>query len=803
MRRFPLGRTLRNLRFNVFNFKPVTHRPAFRSSNHPFCTNAQLLEASYSQWFKHASKELPAKIITQLKETLDRQHAQNQSTPRSVAAPVSSVAFVPATQSTMDDLQPETAEKSAFTPVWSDLFRTDSIQEIASVLRQQAEAGNYMDTELLLSLLHGFVAECGSSPENDGVPEVALCEPDPQLDTYTRYYSRLRARIPFLYEVCQLYEARLFENRAFQELYVRLCYHHNDMDKMQQLLYSYLNHASYDAPTLNYVFISLIRNYEVEFAKGLFSNLLGLGRPVDPLVLEVVVSQLVSVQALFGNVVYVFQAWLRSQSATPTPKTLAVLVHEYAKYGNVDEVQTLRQLISRLGLADNFHVQLAMLQSSIILREPTHFKKNITEQDFNAAGTILRGLRQTGSKVEIKHFFQLMVLFLSKFSDLSMVESFISRFRDDYIHNESLHRVISRYFMRHDQFLPLLDYLQKSAVAFDVSYLRDLFVCFVKTYPYQAPEFADKFHNFVRRSGRLSQPTMDVVLKALQLRPTESQLTPFCMEPAGFDTRKYESSTWKRIEWKPTSGGDQPSAAIQVDFRISRGLRDVLRKGIRPDYKVIETTFRRLNPENRTKLLGFLRAMRFPAADYDKLAILNLQLNKDKRALEGFVKTQPMADLNSNNIIMLGRMLLNKSLYQTNNELLHSVRAAEMNDRTRMALLNLQLRNYLRQGHYTHMTAAIERFPIDEVVLSPYLYKQCRYIEKDLARRLARDERTTESTERRKANKSKQEGTAALVNLRGLLGDIRVRLDRDKIEINARVHEMFLWLVEWMDQRKS
>ena len=48
------------------------------------------------------------------------------------------------------------------------------------------------------------------------------------------------------------------------------------------------------------------------------------------------------------------------------------------------------------------------------------------------------------------------------------------------------------------------------------------------------------------------------------------------------------------------------------------------------------------------------------------------------------------------------------------------------------------------------------------------------------------------------------DGNRALSSLRGLLGDIRIRLDHDKIEVNAKVHEMFQWLTTWMaDPRKN
>lgn len=809
MRRFPLSNTLRNLKFNIKNYRAVNLRPTFQSSNHPFCTNSQLLEASYSQWFKNASKEIPAKIITQLTETLDRQYEQNQSTQKWVALPASSMAFrnpVDHQESWEDVLaKHKSFSESAFKSKLFKLVETNNLQEIASNFKLHADRDQYIDTELLVAIIKGCLKPEDHKLTLEKYPEPSLSEKDPHLNFFTPYYVKLRTRIPILYEICQLYEPKLFGNKDFQEIYVQICYHQNDMDKLQQLLFTYLNHETYDATTLSYVFTSLIQNYEVEFTKGLFSNLLTLGRQVDPIVLEVVVSQLVSVLALFENVVHVFQSWLRSLCGIPTPKTMAILIHEYAKYGDEEEIVSLRNVIFKCGLKNNMHVRLADLQSSIIMREPTHFKKTITNQDLATAESILQCAKESGDPAEVKYFFHLMVLFFSKFSNLAMVQSFISKLQKDFLHDDAIHKVISKYFVRHDQFLPLLDYLQKSDASFDATYLKDLFASFVKTYPYHAQEFAEQFQQFVRLSGYFSPLSLSHILKALQVKRLDSQLTPYCLEPPSFDSRKYESSNWKRIEWKPTVHGKRQSAAIQVDFRIGRGFRDVMRKGVKPDYKVIETTFRRLNPQNRAKILQYLKAMRFPVHDYDKLAILNLQLTKDKSMLESYVKAQPFEELNSNNIIMLGRMLLNKSLYRTNNKLLNSMRITEMNDRTHMVLLNLQLRNYLKQGHYSRMIDTINSFPIDEVVLSPYLYKQCQFIEKDLVRRLKLEkQKNCDKLDEPNCGVKLDDGNRALSSLRGLLGDIRIRLDHDKIEVNAKVHEMFQWLTTWMaDPRKN
>lgn len=789
MRRFPLAKTFRNLRFNLKNYQPATLRPSFQSTNHPFCTNSQLLEASYSQWFKDVSKQIPSKIITQLTENLDRQYEQNQAAAEKwVALPASSMAFnVPTDyQNWEETLENYNNSKKSAYPNPLEIVHLNNLQQIASSLKLHAEKGQYIETSLLVEILKSHLSVEDSS--QDGHPEHALCELDPQLQCFTPFYSHLRARIPALYDICYLYESRLFANKHFQEVFVRACYHKNDVDMLQQLLFAYLKHSTYDSTTLNYIFTSLVRNYEVEFFKGLISNLMALGRTLDPIILEVAVSQLVSVLALFENIVHVFQAWLKSTHGSPTPKTLAILVHEYAKYGDQDEIDTLSQIIKQYGYEENSHIQLAQLQSHIIMREPSHFKKTITNEDLAAAESILQSVKLINNEKDIKHFFHLMVLFLSKFTNLEMVERFIFKLKGDFIHDETIHRVISKYFVRHDQFVPLIRYLQKSDVRFDVAYLKDIFDCFVKTYPYQAREFSDQFHHFLRLSDSMPQPALDAILPSFQISTLDSQLTPYCIERQEFDSRKYDSPSWKRIEWKTTNGGKHKSASIQVDFRISRGFRDVMRKGVKPDYKVIETTFRRLNPLNRAKILEFLRAMRFPVKDCEKLAILNLQLSKDKNLLKAYLQSQPVEELNCNNIIMLGRMLLNKSMYRPNTKLLNSVRTMEMNDRTRMVLLNLQLRNALKQGNYTGIVETIESFPIDEVVLSPYLYKQGHYIEKDLEKRLSR---TPDASD---------DGQQALAAVRGLLGDISIRLDRDKEDVAVQVHEMFLWLKKWMKE---
>ena len=88
-----------------------------------------------------------------------------------------------------------------------------------------------------------------------------------------------------------------------------------------------------------------------------------------------------------------------------------------------------------------------------------------------------------------------------------------------------------------------------------------------------------------------------------------------------------------------------------------------------------------------------------------------------------------------------------------------------------MVLLNLQLRNYLKQGHYSRMIDTINSFPIDEVVLSPYLYKQCQFIEKDLVRRLKLEkQKNCDKLDEFNCGVKLDDGNRALSSLRGLLG---------------------------------
>ncbi|KAF8005530.1 hypothetical protein HF325_000987 [Metschnikowia pulcherrima] len=228
----------------------------------------------------------------------------------------------------------------------------------------------------------------------------------------------------------------------------------------------------------------------------------------------------------------------------------------------------------------------------------------------------------------------------------------------------------------------------------------------------------------------------------------------------------------------------------QIQFRMTRGLRDVLRKGIRPDYHVIEETLKNLNPTKRRGILESLPAMRM-GSSVTRLRVHHFLLAYPRK--EHFTKfaEEHLESLNTSDKLFVARRSLNSYNTTATSLLLDSLSDVDMTDGRHMIALNLRLRNCILKKDYAGCVKFIDSFPIDGITLSPYIYDQCRYIEKSLSRQLKGSGALAESIR------------MALEKLRGLIGDIQIRLDKDEVDIRVLIRDSFRMLSDWVEMSRK
>lgn len=815
LRRSPFTKTCRNLYFNVLHYKPSYKRPSFKAANHPFCTNTQLLESSYTNWIKQTSKGIPTKLFNNLNENASEEREHSKDSIPHYSSLSTCINNDHRGSSVLNDISIEEKETNKNAYATSDILRQlRSLAQIGetSLLSNKIEELKLEDViippQSIIDILDEVIS---NTPHRNILPlqseiESARHRNLENMNIDSPYYNYIYKHIPHLYKICRSYENIITHEKRFHEHYIWLCYHMDDIDTLQPLIYAYLKNSNCDSKVLSYIMSSFISNYEVEFSKNLFQNLLVLGGQVQPNLLENVLFQLVKVDSLFENLVFILQTWVKNTNCPPpSAKSMAILLKEYHKYGTEEEKKLFNSLIESYNLSNNHIIRAINLQEAIISRQATNFKKSIQENDFEEINCITCELKNSGSLKELSDVYYSFLDFFVRYSNIENVHILAMKMKKDNVPlDEEFFRVMSKYYVKNNKFLQLFSLLKDTSnkISFNDVYLKNLYESFIKTYPYHSEHFDDELKSWVKCSTIIPTDKKTKYLNCLNIRKVQSQLTPYSLKRDILNSKKYDSENWKEILWQQDRSGKAIRFSDQINFRINKGFRDILRKGIKPDVRVIESTFRRLNVDNRNRIMEILKYTRLLNKEVQKLNIYNLQMDSSKEDILQYMETYS-AEFNLNNKLKLGRLLTNKGLFRESEVLLSSLNPEDMMDRSLMVKLNFQLRNYLSYSRFDEMIRIIDEFPINSIILSPYIHKQCCYIEKLLKRKM-KIVKLKEAQEQRESQITKID--TALSKLRGLIGDIQIRLDQDKVDIDKLIKEMIEFLDRWIsvkdDERK-
>lgn len=790
----PFKRTCQNLIFNIRNFKHPSKRPVFRSSVHPFCTNSQLLDASYTHWLMKTGKTIPSQIFNSLVTLQEEYESQgskddnkkfNTLPPSAVYAhEISQTLSIP-TQLSIDDQKkkdhPHLHHKIA------GFLRQDDFKLILDLIKLHRY-------ELPVNILNEIISKANEKVENlekDEVIETPRFKGIKELDK-VRTHRRIYSDLPHLYEICRIHECRYLNDQYFQENYIWLCYHMNDLTRLQRFLYMYLKNSTYSSKTLSYIMSGFIINYEVEFAKNLFLSLIGILKSLSSRLLEVVIYQFIKVDSIFENINSIFDIWIKSNNCEdPNISTIDLILKENYKFGTNEEVSKIHQYIESKSLNDHYLIQSTKLQNEIIKRDPVNPKKPITQHDLLKIDEICKSINDVK---DLTKFYNEILTFLAKHSNIKMIQFIIIKMKkDDIPFNDEFLNILINFYVRSENFLTLINFItststmeQENGLTFNHDFLFKVYKTFVQTYPYHAVNFDEGFQNWVTNNSKLSLESKALILEKCQISKIESRLTPYNLKLPEINTKKYDQSEWSDLKWAiDPLNGRVLQHERQIEFRINKGFQDILRKGIKPDYKMLENTFRRCGKQKRNMIYSLLWTTRLYKHKFD-LDVLNLQLSRvSKDDLVRFV--------NSNNLsvkhkIFLSRIMMNKYLYEETSQLLSSIDQDDMTDKQKMFALNIGLRNHMNNGEFRKMIEQINNFPIDGNILSPFLSHNCRHIERKLVQKSKKDQSSNEDLKQ------------LIDRLHGFIGDVELRLEQDKLDLTSKIKDMFGFFNDWINK---
>ncbi|KAM9897957.1 hypothetical protein OXX69_010064 [Metschnikowia pulcherrima] len=793
-RQFPLFRSFHNLVWNIKHYQPSARRPPFKASRHPFCTNIQLRDASYAYWFEETSRDIRQKLAEK-----NENHSDSVSKHSSKPADVSLRALSSAHSST-DNSAPPNSDKPKLEISTQEieivrLFQTGKYGEMYTRLKEYKAQDIHIPIELLNEMASRIY---NTLPTNSIDPYLLQSVVEPPAFylkddlRYLKLYSRIQPGLTGLYKIFSLYESVGLQNEKFLSHYIWLCYHEGDLQTIQKLLYIYLQSPSYDSRTLSHVINAFVYNYEVSFAKSLLDSIVAMNKPLSEALVSSTIVAFVKVGALYDNLYDVSQLWLTSENCESLyPKTIALLIKQTYRYGTEKEISLVDELCSALEYDNNFLVQMVRCQAKILHRDNNQ-KKSLTEEDVSQILKVRNALGK--SKHALKIYYESYILFFAKYCTMAMVQLILKEMRKDEIPiSKFAYDAVVQHYVSGSKFVLLSQFMQKFVsryVLFEPIYAKLLFEAFIRTYPYHGKDFAHSFHDWLQNTPLLSKHDKSAIGQACQISTSGSKMTPCSVKrPNLKDSKIYTSPGWKNIE-QSARRIVRVQKRHQIQFRMTRGLRDVLRKGIRPDYHVIEETLKNSNPTKRRGILESLPAMRM-GSSVTRLRVHHFLLAYPRK--DHFTKfaEKHLESLNTSDKLFVARRSLNSYNTTATSLLLDSLSDVDMTDGRHMIALNLRLRNCILKKDYAGCVKFIDSFPIDGITLSPYIYDQCRYIEKSLSRQLKGSGASAESIR------------MALEKLRGLIGDIQIRLDKDEVDIRVLIRDSFRMLSDWVEMSRK
>lgn len=604
----------------------------------------------------------------------------------------------------------------------------------------------------------------------------------------TPFYHYIYLHVPQLYRFLRLVEPMMFNNRQFHQYLIWLAFHMDDSATIQRLTFS---GDDYDVETLGYMVALFIQNYELSFTKRVVTHWLDKRQLPEALrLLEVIFAELDSVDALLENYQFFFRLWQEKQLPI-SGKALYLLLRQYTKYGNADHMSEIKRYLESSPHRHHYLVSTVLLQHRIRQRSPDH-KKPITEDDIIELGKISEA---ACLEEELIDFYYNWLKFFAAHLSFTYIQLMLAEMKRHHFTQSPLfskfHLVVVRYFGNNLRFFDLWTYMKALVVSnkepFSEPYLVAFFEAFVATYPHYVPQFKRQFDDWLVANFATKDVTRLSLIFAVA--KVVSQITPYNLDvqPLRDNPKKYSLVYWKDISWSRQEVLPKKIVKDQVSYRATRGFADVMKKGVRVDSLIVEATFRRADLSTRNHIIELCRTMDILPQLNSRFELYKVQANQNPRALRQFMKH--ITSLSTNDRIVYARMLMNAGLTEECNNVLASLK--ELNDHQKMVTFIIGLRNFINSGAYTEAIKHMKEFPLDQIVLLPFLFNQGCYIEKHLESKIE---------QKRKQNHPVSNDLIQLTStLQGFLGDVNLRVERDSQELESITEEMLLFIEAWMN----
>lgn len=797
-RPFPLVTSVNNLLWNIKHYRPHHQRPPFKATRHPFCTNLQLRDASCTYWLQETSRELGLKLGKQAQAATGHKPATTRLLNIQPAALHAASSHTVSQKEQLSELEIHPAEIEVV-----KLFQEGNFAAMYKRLKEFKASGVLIPTGIINEMISSVHENVPPDSHNGYLHQSTVEEPMFHGKNNLRLaslYSKVYPHLDSLYNICKLYENECIANTAFLQNYIWLCYHTEDLSTLQRLFYQYSKSPLYDSRTLSYVVNAFVYNYDIEFAKSLFHSIVGMQKPLDESFLASTVVSFVKARALFDNVHEIFKCWTTSENCeSPYPKTVALLLKQYHTFGNESEIALMEDITEHLGYNNNFLVQMVKTQTAILNRD-NNIKKSITSEDLSKILHLRNSLSH--SKYALKVYYESYLRFFAKYSTMGVTQLILKEMRKDGVPiTRASYDTIIRHYAKEGKFTSLYKFVEKfvsKSNRFELQYVKTIFDTFVKTYPYEGEMFTQRLYDWIEQTNNLSDAMKQTLRDECKIVRVNSNITPFALQPTTFANEKKFGPQWKSIRHEPGKHFKASQVKDQIRFRMDQGLLDLMRRGVMPDYYVLENTLRNLNASVRKQILDSLTSLRLQKHK-TRLELFDFFLaHPDRSQYPAFVE-KVRSRLSTSDRLLLARRVLNVNAAELASSLLDAVNVSELTESRPMFVLNLQLRSKLLGNKFDELNQTIKDFPVNDVTLSPYISKQCRYIEKNIAKKIKALEAKSECALFSRVPEMK----VALETLRGLIGDIDARIKKDQEDIKDIIAELFAMLDRWIVESRS
>lgn len=675
----------------------------------------------------------------------------------------------------------------------AQLFQTGNLDLLHEKLEAYKDSGMFVSTETIVEMTSLYYnnppVRAGQGYLLESITEDPLFYAKRDLWQHVLYLER-SAWMQGLHKVYALYESNCIEDEAFLSRYIWLCYHTEDLQSLQRLLHHYLKLPLYDSRTLGYIVNAYSYCHDVQFAKTLLSSFIGMNKPLTEALLSSVLVSFVKVGALYDVIYDAFMEWNASSTCeSPFPLSMALVLEQTYKYGTPEQVEQMTNICEQLGYDRNILVQMIRQQAKIYLRDHEG-KKALTDDDIKE---ILETKKSLGmSRLALSVYYESYVQFLSKYSTIRVIQILLKEMRKDKVPISKLScDAMVNHFANNHKFVQLLEFMEKfvsKSNACEPAYIKALFTGFVKAYPHNGEEFTQQMALWIQSNDALSNEEREILSAECQISVLRSNLKP--CDTVHSMLRIYDKQNRKLwLQVKSGSDGDA-NGKSQVRVRLEQELRDLARKGIRPEYGLVESTFKHLGYQKRIDLLQRLQSLGY-ARRPARLEIHHFFLTKPTRDQIHQFARDILDKLNTSDKLFLARKVSATHDHDLTTALLMSVDQTNMTDTREMFRFNLLMRIFIESGNYDGLTEAVEKFPLDRITLSEYLVKQCMFVEKALKRKIAAAEISS-------PEKSTVDMTNALSQVQAFIGNVQARLHNDKAHIQALSDRMFRLLDSWV-----